>query len=195
MTSLNVTWRPDLIWPGAKNFTQDAQRMNEQLCQIWRRCAPPFFCYLRKTDGGGTYVPPGRARVNLPGYDLVWGFVPDYMHCVCLGVVKTLMEAWMATKNHAESYYSLHRTEAFTGDHQQPLSNHQTAQVHQPSSKVPVSESWLEGIWVEDMAAFHGRPLSGLGSSAGILESFCAPRVSDAQGILRQGKTEFSSIF
>ena len=39
--------------------------MTEQLCQIWRRCAPPFFCYLRKTDGGGTYVPPpGRARVK-----------------------------------------------------------------------------------------------------------------------------------
>ena len=35
-----------------QNFTQDAQRMNEQVCQIWRRCAPPFFCYLRKTDGG-----------------------------------------------------------------------------------------------------------------------------------------------
>ena len=58
MTSLNVTWRPDLIWPGVKILTQDARRMTEQLCQIWRRCAPPFFCYLRKTDGGGTYVPP-----------------------------------------------------------------------------------------------------------------------------------------
>ena len=38
--------------------------MNEQLCQIWRRCAPPFFCYLRKTDGGAHMCPPGRARVN-----------------------------------------------------------------------------------------------------------------------------------
>ena len=65
MTSLNVTWRPDLIWPGAKIFTKDAQRLNEQLCQIWRRCAPPFFCYLRKTDGGGAHMcPPGRARVR-----------------------------------------------------------------------------------------------------------------------------------
>ena len=47
--------------------------MNEQLCQIWRRCAPPFFCYLRKTDGGGTYVPPGRARVKLPAARLETG--------------------------------------------------------------------------------------------------------------------------
>ena len=47
--------------------------MNEQLCQIWRRCAPPFFCYLRKTDGGGgTYVPPpGRARVKV-WYEYKW---------------------------------------------------------------------------------------------------------------------------
>ena len=29
VTSLNVTWRPDLIWPGVKMSTQDAQRMNE----------------------------------------------------------------------------------------------------------------------------------------------------------------------
>ena len=44
--------------------------MNEQLCQIWRRCAPPFFCYLRKTDGGGGHIcaPPGRARVNTYKY-------------------------------------------------------------------------------------------------------------------------------
>ena len=66
MTSLNVTWRPDLKWPGVKIFTQDAQRINEQLCQIWRRCAPPFFCYPRKTDGGHICAPPGRARVKAP---------------------------------------------------------------------------------------------------------------------------------
>ena len=64
MTSLNVTWRPDLIWPGAKIFTQDAQRLNNQLCQIWRRCAPPFFLLSAKNRWGGTYVPPGRARVK-----------------------------------------------------------------------------------------------------------------------------------
>ena len=33
--------------------------------QIWRRCAPPFFCYLRKTDRGGHIcATPGRARVK-----------------------------------------------------------------------------------------------------------------------------------
>ena len=42
----------------AKIVTQDAQMMNEQLCQICRRCAPPFFCYPRKTDGGAHMCPP-----------------------------------------------------------------------------------------------------------------------------------------
>ena len=48
--------------------------MNEQLCQIWRRCAPPFFCYLRKTDGGGGHIcaPPAVRGLKLPP-DLVVG--------------------------------------------------------------------------------------------------------------------------
>ena len=35
----------------------------EQVWQIWRRCAPPFLSYLRKT-GGGHNMPPSSARVN-----------------------------------------------------------------------------------------------------------------------------------
>ncbi|XP_043206989.1 uncharacterized protein LOC122373208 [Amphibalanus amphitrite] len=42
---------------------------------------------------------------NLPAFDLVSGYVPDYMHCVCLGVVKMMTELWFSTKNHAEAYY------------------------------------------------------------------------------------------
>ena len=37
----------------------------EQLCQIWRRCAPPFFWLSAKNRWGGAHMcPPGRARVN-----------------------------------------------------------------------------------------------------------------------------------
>ena len=42
---------------------------------------------------------------NLPHFDLVLGFVPDYMHCVCLGVVKMMTEMWLSSKNHAEQFY------------------------------------------------------------------------------------------
>ena len=47
-----------------QNFYTISQRMNEQLCQIWRRCAPPFFCYLRKTDGGGHICAPPPPAVR-----------------------------------------------------------------------------------------------------------------------------------
>ena len=47
----------DMTW---QNFflPKDAQRLPHKLCQIWRRCAPPFFGHLRKTLGGGSHRPP-----------------------------------------------------------------------------------------------------------------------------------------
>lgn len=38
-------------------------------------------------------------------FDLVHGFNIDYMHCVLLGVMKKLMDLWLNSKNHMESYY------------------------------------------------------------------------------------------
>lgn len=33
--------------------------------------------------------------VNLPYFDVVYIFVPDYMHCVLLGVTKQLSKLWL----------------------------------------------------------------------------------------------------
>ena len=41
--SLNVTWWPDLEWPGSEVFTLCAKKMYEQVYQKRRRVAPPFF--------------------------------------------------------------------------------------------------------------------------------------------------------
>lgn len=38
-------------------------------------------------------------------FDLVNGFVVDYMHCVLLGIVRKLIELWFDSKNHEEPYY------------------------------------------------------------------------------------------
>ena len=47
--------------------------MNEQLCQIWRPCAPPFFCYLRKTDRGGHIcAPPAVRGLTRTLWDTLW---------------------------------------------------------------------------------------------------------------------------
>ncbi|XP_075531803.1 uncharacterized protein LOC142564620 [Dermacentor variabilis] len=34
--------------------------------------------------------------INLLGFDIVWGFSPDYMHCVLLGVTRQFMELWLS---------------------------------------------------------------------------------------------------
>ncbi|XP_037503341.2 uncharacterized protein LOC119378205 [Rhipicephalus sanguineus] len=33
--------------------------------------------------------------INLVGFDIVWGFTPDYMHGVLLGVTRQFMELWL----------------------------------------------------------------------------------------------------
>jgi len=41
----------------------------------------------------------------ISGFDIIKGLVPDYMHCICLGVVRQMMSLWLDTKNHNEPFY------------------------------------------------------------------------------------------
>ena len=61
----DLTWWPDLWWPGAEIFTQGVKFNCEQVLKKWRRCAPPFFRYPRKTGGVGIFCPPSSARVKV----------------------------------------------------------------------------------------------------------------------------------
>ena len=54
----DLTWWPDLRWPGVDFCTQYAEQMPDKVCQIWRRCAPPFFAIAKKPEGGGVETPP-----------------------------------------------------------------------------------------------------------------------------------------
>ena len=47
--SLNVTWRRDLSGHRVIVFWKCVKLLAEQLWKIWRRYAPPFYRYLRKT--------------------------------------------------------------------------------------------------------------------------------------------------
>lgn len=48
----------------------------------------------------------GRSGLmELKLFDLVTSVVPDYMHCVLLGVTKSLMHTWFAAKEHGKEYY------------------------------------------------------------------------------------------
>ena len=57
-----LTWWPDPRSPGPEIFRSYVKRLPHRLCQIWRRCAPPFLRYLRKTLGGGRIDPPLPGR-------------------------------------------------------------------------------------------------------------------------------------
>ena len=60
-----LTWWPDPRSPGPEIFRSYVKRLPHRLCQIWRRCAPPFLRYLRKTLGGVASTPlPGRGLNN-----------------------------------------------------------------------------------------------------------------------------------
>lgn len=41
----------------------------------------------------------------LPSFDMVRGTVTDFMHSVCLGVVRQMVDLWVDSKHHGESYY------------------------------------------------------------------------------------------
>ncbi|CAN8007110.1 unnamed protein product [Ixodes pacificus] len=43
------------------------------------------------------------ALINLPAFDIVWSFSPDYMHCVLLGVARQFLELWLS--NVGAPYY------------------------------------------------------------------------------------------
>ena len=38
-------------------------------------------------------------------FDLVKGFVIDWMHSVCLGVVKSLLNLWINADNHGKEFF------------------------------------------------------------------------------------------
>ena len=43
--------------------------------------------------------------INLEGFDFSRAFVPDYMHALCLGVVKTMIDHWTRKKRSKENWY------------------------------------------------------------------------------------------
>lgn len=43
--------------------------------------------------------------LNLPHFNVVWGYCIDYMHCVLLGVTRQLMEALLSPSNSKSKFY------------------------------------------------------------------------------------------
>ncbi|XP_077564679.1 uncharacterized protein LOC144180166 [Haemaphysalis longicornis] len=49
--------------------------------------------------------------MTLPRFDVVDGFIPDYQHCACLGVMRQLLKLWLKSKYHKCDWYIGTRTE------------------------------------------------------------------------------------
>ncbi|XP_042144330.1 uncharacterized protein LOC120848781 [Ixodes scapularis] len=43
--------------------------------------------------------------MKLPRFNPIDGFIPDYQHCVCLGVMRQLLKLWLDTENHDQPWY------------------------------------------------------------------------------------------
>ena len=43
--------------------------------------------------------------MKLKSFQMVNGFVPDYMHSVCLGTIRQLVKLWFDSTNHNEEWY------------------------------------------------------------------------------------------
>ncbi|KAM7292842.1 uncharacterized protein ISCGN_025977 [Ixodes scapularis] len=43
--------------------------------------------------------------LTIPRFNPVTGFIPDYQHCVCLGVMRQLMKLWLDSENHSHPWY------------------------------------------------------------------------------------------
>ncbi|CAN7995241.1 unnamed protein product, partial [Ixodes pacificus] len=43
--------------------------------------------------------------MELPRFDIVAGFIPDYMHCACLGVLRQLFKLWLDSEHHLSAWY------------------------------------------------------------------------------------------
>ena len=47
----------------------------------------------------------GQCKIEFPVFDIVTGFVPDYMHGILLGICKALTTLWFASKNNKQPYF------------------------------------------------------------------------------------------
>ena len=62
--ALDVTWWPDLAWPGSEVFTTCAEKMYDKVCQKRRRVATPFLSYSQKPSWGVFNPPPAGRGLN-----------------------------------------------------------------------------------------------------------------------------------
>ena len=72
--SVNLTWWPDLKWPGVKYFTHSPKLMCNKLYQAARRYTPRFFSYTQKKTSTFSY------RYIVKREIMVWKCCSNFYH-------------------------------------------------------------------------------------------------------------------
>ncbi|OXA49484.1 hypothetical protein Fcan01_16016 [Folsomia candida] len=81
----------------------NVKRSHQQFCQHLSEFRDTLMGGERITSNYG--IKTASKLLMVPKFDIVWGFVFDYMHTVLLGVVRSFTYAWMDSKNHQEPFY------------------------------------------------------------------------------------------
>ncbi|XP_042144491.1 uncharacterized protein LOC121834781 [Ixodes scapularis] len=66
--------------------------------------------HLEEATSGTSSVPANGVKgpciaMTLPRFDVVDGFIPDYQHCACLGVMRQLLKLWLESEYHECPWY------------------------------------------------------------------------------------------
>ncbi|KAG0434329.1 hypothetical protein HPB47_019180 [Ixodes persulcatus] len=101
----HLRWRNvicSLLWYGTKhpNMTLLLQAFADQMKELAR---DGISWNAAATNHAVNGVKGPSPLINVLGFDIVWSFRPDYMHCVLLGVVRQVTELWFS--NVGEDHY------------------------------------------------------------------------------------------
>lgn len=87
--------------------------------------------------------------MTLPRFDAIGGFIPDYQHCSCFGVMRHLLKLWLESTYHRYDWYIGTRVRA-----------EQFAACYKPSNRYYLylkkvqGQVLLEGIRAVSLVAF-----------------------------------------
>ncbi|XP_028416230.1 uncharacterized protein LOC114540149 [Dendronephthya gigantea] len=80
----------------------------------------------------------------LPSFDTVRGTITDYMHSVCLGVMRQMVDLWFNSKNHGESYY-IGRQVKLVDERLQVISP--PSEIHRSPRSISQRQFWKASEW------------------------------------------------
>ncbi|XP_042147437.1 uncharacterized protein LOC121836570 [Ixodes scapularis] len=97
--------------------------------------------------------------MNLPRFDVIWGFTPDYMHCVLLGTTRQLTELWLTSVG--EDFY-IGCPALFDALDQRLLSMKPPSCFHRLQRSLSVRKYWKATEWQQWLLCFSLPCLDGI---------------------------------